>query len=323
MDFTRNTKKLYLLTSAQRKWGKKEVKIRSKDSAFCSLWAAGGAEGGPPTPSGFQLLFLSSTRAQRATLTRSLQALPWFPPPGLPFESNQWRHPHPAGRPGSICKTKIEDPPFKSYPAGRPHTPDSHQYSTAKTKWTKKQRVTSPVPGLRVHSHSRSCKRPRWGRLETKHLVWFRGHSSAQAMQPRGWDMGSAGTAHLGQGHQSAPGAAWSAWSTSVSRTTCHCGLLKPTETNEWKSWLEAGLDPKPRRGAPAPVIQETVSKAEGERQVAGGPGRGLLAVPEPEGKSISSRQALLPRAALKLSRTQVGVPLLWAQHATPVWRQD
>ena len=195
-------------------------------SAFCSLWAAGGAEGGPPTPSGFQLLFLSSTRAQRATLTRSLQALPRFPPPGLPFESNQWCHPHPAGRPGSICKTKIEDPPFKSYAAGRPHTADSHQYSTAKTKWTKKQRATSPVPSLRVHSHSCSRKRPRWGRLETKHLGWFRGHSTAQAMQPRGWDMGSAGTAHPGQGHQSGPGAAWSAWSTSVSRTTCHCGLL-------------------------------------------------------------------------------------------------
>lgn len=152
-----------------------------------------------------------------------------------------------------------------------------------------------PVPGLQVHAHSCSFKRPRWGRLETKHLGCFRGHSTAPAMQPQGWDVGSGGTAHPGQGHQSGPGAAWSAWTTTVSRTTCPGGLLKPTETNEWKSWLEAGLDPKPMRGAQAPVIQETMSKAEGERQVAGGPGRGLLAVPEPEGKSTSSGRLSCP----------------------------
>lgn len=99
----------------------------------------------PPQAVSNSSFFLQPEHKEPPSL-RSPQALPRFPPPGLPFESNQWRHPHPAGRPGSICKTKIEDPPFKSYAAGRPHTPDSHQYSTAKTKWTQKQRVTSPGP---------------------------------------------------------------------------------------------------------------------------------------------------------------------------------
>ena len=99
----------------------------------------------PPQAVSNSSFFLQPEHKEPPSL-RSPQALPRFPSPGLPFESNQWRHPHPAGRPGSICKTKIEDPPFKSYAAGRPHTPDSHQYSTAKTKWTQKQRVTSPGP---------------------------------------------------------------------------------------------------------------------------------------------------------------------------------
>lgn len=163
------------------------LKSDPKTVISASLWAAGEAGESPLSDFQVLLFFIPNTKSHphcghcRPCPGSHHRVFLLNPASGVT---------PPSGQTGRYLQNNNQGPSFREPTAGRtgPHSPTTLSLitSTAKTKPAGRADGDLGPPGP---SPRPPCRRPRWGRLESKHRGWS--GSSAQAVQPRGRGAGS------------------------------------------------------------------------------------------------------------------------------------